>query len=113
MIPSFLSSRGSSTCPWYSVGGRTSDKNLEQRINIKFCVKIGKSASETLALLTVVYGEYAAKKSSVFEWHRRFKEGREGVQGDLRIGQPKTQRTDADNYRVRSDRRLGVREELI
>jgi hypothetical protein len=29
-----------------------SDKNLEQRINIKFCVKIGKSASETLALRT-------------------------------------------------------------
>jgi hypothetical protein len=37
----------------------TSDKNLEQRINIKFCVNIGKSASETLALLTVAYGEYA------------------------------------------------------
>jgi hypothetical protein len=48
-----------------------SDKNLEQRISIKFCVKIGKSASETLALLTVAYGEYAMKKSSVFVWHRR------------------------------------------
>jgi len=43
-----------------------SDKNLEQRINIKFCVKIGKSASETLALLPVAYGEYAMKKSIVF-----------------------------------------------
>ena len=32
-------------------------KNLDQRINIKFCAKIGKSASETLALLTVAYGE--------------------------------------------------------
>jgi hypothetical protein len=30
-------------------------------------VKIGESASETLALLTVAYGEYAVKKSSVFE----------------------------------------------
>jgi hypothetical protein len=28
---------------------------LEQRLNVKFCVKIGKSASETLALLTVAY----------------------------------------------------------
>ena len=54
-------------------------KNLEQRINIKFRVKIGKSASETLALLTVVYVEFAMKKSSVFDWHRRFKEGREDV----------------------------------
>jgi hypothetical protein len=52
-----------------------SDKNLEQQINIKFCVKIGKSASETLALLTVAYDEYAMKKSSVFESHRPFKGG--------------------------------------
>jgi hypothetical protein len=50
-----------------------SDKTLEQRKNIKFCVKIGKSASETLTLLIVVYGEYAINKSSVFESHRRFK----------------------------------------
>jgi len=34
-----------------------SDKNREQRINIKFCLKTGNSASETLALLTVAYGE--------------------------------------------------------
>jgi hypothetical protein len=67
-----------------------SDKNLEQRINIKFCVKIGKSVSKMLALLTVAYGEYAVKKSSVFERHSRFKEGREGVQDDPRSGQPKT-----------------------
>ena len=90
-----------------------SDKNLEQRINIKFCVKIGKSASETLVLLTVAYSEYIMKKSSVFELHRRFKEGRECVQDDPRSGQPKTQRTDANVDRIRtlvlSDRRLGVR----
>ena len=57
------------------LAGKVSDKNLEQRINIEFCVKIGNSASETLALLTVAYGEYAMKKLSVFEWHRQFKEG--------------------------------------
>jgi len=67
-----------------------SDKNLEQRINIKFCMKIGKSASETSALLTVAYDEYAMKKSSVFERHRWFKEWREDVQDDPRSGQPKT-----------------------
>jgi reverse gyrase len=64
-------------CPWYTVGGKMSDNNLEQRINIKFCVKIGKSASEMLALLTVAYGEYAMKKLSDFQWHRRFMEGRD------------------------------------
>jgi hypothetical protein len=61
-------------CPWYAVGGKMSDKNLEQWINIKFCVLIDKSASETLALLTMAYGKYAVKKSSVFEWHRWFKD---------------------------------------
>ena len=53
------------------------------------------------------------KKSNVFEWHRRFKEGREDVQDDPRSGKPKTQRRDANVDRVRnlvrSDRRLGVR----
>jgi hypothetical protein len=42
------------------------DKNLEQRISIKFCVKIGKSTSKMLPLLTSAYGEYAMKKWSVF-----------------------------------------------
>jgi hypothetical protein len=42
-----------------------SDKNPEQRINIKFCVKIGESASETLALLTLVCDELCVKNSKV------------------------------------------------
>jgi hypothetical protein len=42
-------------CPCYTVGGKMSDKNLEQQINIKFCVKIGKSVSETLTVLTVAF----------------------------------------------------------
>jgi hypothetical protein len=63
-------------------------------------VNIGKSTSETLILLTVAYCEYAMKKSSVFEWHRQFKERPEDVQDNPRSGQPKTQRTDANVDRV-------------
>jgi hypothetical protein len=48
-------------CPLYAVGGKMSDKNLDQWIHVKFCVKIGKRASETLALLTLDYGEYTTK----------------------------------------------------
>jgi hypothetical protein len=58
------------------------DKNLELRSNIKFYVKTGKSASETLALITVACGEYAKKKLSVFEWPMQFKEGQDYVQDD-------------------------------
>jgi hypothetical protein len=45
-------------------------------------VKIGKGASETLAILTVAYGEYTIKKLSVFECDRRFKKGRKYVNED-------------------------------
>jgi hypothetical protein len=76
-------------CLWYTVGGKMSDKNLEQQINIKFCVKIGKSASEMLAILISSCGEYALKKSSSFEWHRPFKDGHEDMQDVPGSGQPK------------------------
>jgi late competence protein required for DNA uptake (superfamily II DNA/RNA helicase) len=95
MSRSFPSSRGSSTCSQCTVGGNVTDKNLEQQIYIKFCMKIGKSASE-IALLTLAYGEYALQKLSVFEWHGRFKEGQEDIQDYPRSGQPNSQRTDAD-----------------
>jgi hypothetical protein len=75
-------------------GGKISDRLLQQRINIKFCAKLGKSASETQQMLTEAYGADAVKKSSVFEWHKRFKEGREDVKDDERTGRPITHQTD-------------------
>jgi hypothetical protein len=64
-----------------------SDKNQElcTSINIKFCIKIGRSSSEMSAILTLAYAKYAMKKSSVFEWHRLLKEGRQDVQADSQI----------------------------
>jgi hypothetical protein len=53
-------------------------------------VKISKSASGTVSILALAYGEYAMKKWNVFEWRRQFKEGQEDVQDDPRSGQPKT-----------------------
>jgi hypothetical protein len=38
-------------------------------------VKLEKNASDTCAMLSRVYGGEAMKKSSVFEWHKWFKEG--------------------------------------
>jgi hypothetical protein len=71
-----------------------SDRLLEQCINIKFCGKLGKSTSETLQMLTEAYGADAMKNSSVFEWHKRFKQGREDVKDDERSGHLKTHQTD-------------------
>jgi hypothetical protein len=38
---------------------------LEQQINIKFCVKLGKNATDTCAMLSKAYGG-EAMKSQVF-----------------------------------------------
>ena len=57
----------------------------------------------------MAYGEYAMKKSSVFEWHKRFKEGREDVKDDPRSEQPKTQRADANVDRAQTLVHSGVR----
>jgi len=47
-----------------------SDRFLEQRINIKFCVKLGKNASDTCAIPSEAYGAEVMKNSSAFEWHK-------------------------------------------
>jgi hypothetical protein len=52
-------------CPWYAVGREMSNNNLEQWINVRFCVKLSKSASEMLALFTLAYCEYAMNEWSL------------------------------------------------
>uniref|UniRef100_A0A4W6DFL3 Mos1 transposase HTH domain-containing protein n=1 Tax=Lates calcarifer TaxID=8187 RepID=A0A4W6DFL3_LATCA len=52
---------------------------VEQRINLKFLVKLNKTAAESFHTL---YGEHCMSCACVFEWHKRFCEGREDVQDD-------------------------------
>lgn len=52
-----------------------SNVNLEQSININFCLKLGKSTSEMYAMLSEAWCTEAVKKSSVFEWHEQLKGG--------------------------------------
>ena len=87
--------------------------NFEQRANLKFLVKLEKTPTEALAMLQQVYGEDAMGRTQLFEWHKKFKEGREDLADDPRSGRPSTSRHE-DNIQhvkqlVRSDRRLTVR----
>ena len=52
-------------------------ENMEQCYAIKFCVKLNKSATETFASLTEVYGDATLSRTMVFKWHKAFKEGLE------------------------------------
>ena len=62
---------------------------LEEQYAIKFCFKLGKNATETYGMLQTTFGTSCMNRSSVFEWHKRFKEGRESVRDDERCGRSK------------------------
>jgi hypothetical protein len=59
------------------------DVKLEQRTNIKFCVKLGKFAAETFEMIHV-YGKETMSRARCFEWHARFKRGRTSLEDDER-----------------------------
>ena len=56
---------------------------------IKFCFKLGRNATETYGMLQIAFGVSCMNRASVFEWHKRFKEGRESVRDYKRCGRSK------------------------
>jgi hypothetical protein len=67
---------------------------MEERAAIKFCVQLKNTATETFEVLNKAYGEECLSRTSVFECHRRFKEGRELLQDDEQKGHPSISRTE-------------------
>jgi hypothetical protein len=61
---------------------------IEQRVCIKFCVKLGKSTTKTLEMLCEAFGEHSLSETVVFEWHSHFKAGRVSVEDEERSGRP-------------------------
>jgi len=58
-------------------------QKFEQSRAIKFCVKLGKSATVTYEKLQRAYGEHSLSKAQVFRRHKSFSEGREQVKTNL------------------------------
>ena len=56
---------------------------------VKFCLKLGKKDTETYGMLQTAFRASCMNRASVFEWHKRFKEGRESVRDDERCGRSK------------------------
>ena len=61
----------------------------EERYAIKFCFKLGKNATEMYGMLQTAFGASCMNQTSVFEWHKRFKEGTESVRDDKRCARSK------------------------
>ncbi|GBM47827.1 Putative uncharacterized protein FLJ37770 [Araneus ventricosus] len=83
---------------------------MEQRVNIKICFKLGRTATETHEMFVKVD---AVSKKCVFEWFKRFKNGKEDVKDEPRSGRPPTSTTPDNIERVRrmlaDDRRLSLK----
>ena len=71
-------------CPswWISKMQSGRQDTLEGRYAIKFRFKLEKSATETYGMLQTAFRPSCMNRASVFEWHKRFKEGRESVRDD-------------------------------
>jgi hypothetical protein len=62
------------------------DVKVEQRVNIKFCVKLGKSEAETSEMIRRAYRNQAMCCARCFKWHACFKRGRTSLEDNERSG---------------------------
>lgn len=67
---------------------------MQERVCIKFCVKNGINGAKTMEMLEKCFGGDASKKTVVYRWHARFRDGRECINDDERTGRPSTSTND-------------------
>ena len=51
----------------------------EQSVCVKFCFKLGKTATETWKMLQQAFGDECMTRTQFFEWYSRFKRGRTSI----------------------------------
>lgn len=88
--------------------------NFEIRANIKFLTKLNWKTVNIIEALQQVYGDSAPCRAVVYDWVKRFKEGREQLEDDAREGRPTTSKTQ-ENIRIvenliKEDRRINIDE---
>ena len=74
-------------CWWIS---KMQSDTLEERYAIKLCFKLEKMPQNVrYGMLQTALGASCMNRASVFEWQKRFEEGRESVRDDERCGRSK------------------------
>ena len=72
------------------------DRNIKQRIYLKFSIETGISCAESLKMLKKAYGEPTLLKTRAYEYYRAFKSGRDVVEDLPRFGWPSTSSTEVN-----------------
>jgi transposase len=86
----------------------------EQRVCMKFCLKLAKTFAETFQMLKQAYGEDCLSRTKCYKWYQRFKSGRTSTEDEPKTGRPSTSK-DNDHVEkvravIREKRHLTVRE---
>ena len=88
-------------------------KDLEEHVRVKFCFKLGKTATETWKMLQQAFGDECISRTQCFEWYSHFKTGRTSIE-DPWSGRPSTSTHDVHINAVcdliLQNRRLTIRE---
>jgi hypothetical protein len=77
------------------------DGKIEQCVCIKFCVKLGKSATETIHMLREAFGETSLSRTVLSEWHSRLRAGQVSAEDDERSGRPSTSKMTENVAKIR------------
>jgi len=73
----------------------------EQRVCIKFCFILGKTAVETVTMLREAFKEEALSQARVYKWFSQFKHGETSLEDQPRSGRPSTSRTKENIKKIR------------
>jgi hypothetical protein len=65
----------------------------EQRICVKLCFKVGKTAPETHNMVHEAYSDDASSQTTTYKWFKHFKNGTTSTDDGERSGQPSTSRS--------------------
>ena len=83
----------------------------KQRICLRFCFGLGKTAREAHEMHLKAFKEEALSRTQIFEWFALFKRGEMNVENHPHSGRPSTRRTDENvekNSREKSTRIVGT-----
>jgi hypothetical protein len=62
----------------------------EQRVCVKFCLKLATTFTETFQMLKQAYGEDCLSRTQCYEWYQCFKPGRTSTKDNSKTGRPST-----------------------
>ena len=93
---------------------RNGGRRITTKIHYFFLWKEGCSPSNIFERLTSVFEAQALKRSTVYEWVTKFKDGRTPLEDNLRPGRPLSSFTPENVVKVKAcimeDRRITIRE---